>query len=131
MSLSLFADVVRASHRLMRRVRATERTMEYEQAGHAYRRQATGKSAGAEIDELYLSWGFKSIEGLELDGREPRYRFVDCSQGPRGLCREIIAAIKRECSLLKKNEKTNCRLSLSICQPGRMEVRRMPIKRPG
>jgi hypothetical protein len=51
-----------------------------------------------EIDRIYLSWGLRKIEGLEIDG-EPATPETAAARGPEELCREAVAAIKAECGL--------------------------------
>jgi hypothetical protein len=89
---------------LMRRVRQLSAQLEFEKAGPDVRDRLQASLLGAEIDELYLRWGLKTIEGLELDGCEPSIDSL-IALGPEALCREIIAAIKRECSLTEEERK--------------------------
>src|SRR3954471_22085507 len=83
---------------LMRRVRQLSTRMEFEKAGSEMADRLQASLLGAEIDELYLRWGLKEIEGLELDGCNA---YIDSliAFGPEALCREVVAAIKRECAL--------------------------------
>lgn len=89
---------------LMRRVRQLSAQLEFEKAGSDVGDRLQASLLGAEIDELYLRWGLKTIEGLELDGCEPSIDSL-ITTGPEALCREIIAAIKRECSLTEEERK--------------------------
>ena len=89
---------------LMRRVRELSSRVEYEQAGARIEDQIQASLLRAEIDELYLRWGLKKIEGLELDGNEADTDSL-ISDGPEPLCREIIAAVKRECALSEEERK--------------------------
>lgn len=89
---------------LMRRVRELSAQLEFENSGTQVVDRLQASLTGAAIDELYLKWGLISISGLNLDGRpaEPETLIV-C--GPEQLCREIIQAIKRECSLNEEERK--------------------------
>jgi hypothetical protein len=89
---------------LMRRVRQLSARMEFERAGSHVADQIQASLLGAEIDELYLRWGLVAIDGLELDG-DPATSETLVSHGPERLCQEIIAAIKRECSLTDEERK--------------------------
>lgn len=89
---------------LMRRVRDLSARIEYEQAGHRVEDRIQASLLRAEIDELYLRWGLKAIEGLELDNRPADIETL-ISAGPEPLCREIVAAIKRECALSEEERK--------------------------
>ncbi len=89
---------------LMRRVRQLSAQMEFEKAGSQVADQIHASLIGAEIDGLYLKWGLVAIEGLELDCGEVTAESL-VSHGPEALCREIIAAIKSECSLTDAERK--------------------------
>ncbi len=87
-----------------RRVELTRRI--WELAGRVEHLEAGGDARGkleaalvaAEIDRVYLSWGLRRIEGLTVDGEQATPDLV-AEQGPEGLCREVVAAIKAECGL--------------------------------
>jgi hypothetical protein len=51
-----------------------------------------------EIDRLYIEWGLLSLEGLTVDGEVCDGAML-LERGPEGLCSEISAAIKNECTL--------------------------------
>jgi hypothetical protein len=89
---------------LMRRVRELSGQIEYAQAGEQLSDKVQASVLRAEIDELYLRWGLTSIAGLELDGESASIDSLIC-KGPEALCREIITAIKRECSLGEEERK--------------------------
>jgi hypothetical protein len=89
---------------LMRRVRQLGGQFEFERAGSSIDDRLQASLTAAAIDELYLSWGLVSIEGLELDGRVASPESLALC-GPEALCREIIAAIKRECALTEEERK--------------------------
>jgi hypothetical protein len=89
---------------LMRRVRQLSSQYEFEHAGTRSEDRLQASLTAVAIDELYLSWGLISIDGLEIDGRiaEPERLALD---GPEELCREIIRAIKHECFLSEEERK--------------------------
>ena len=89
---------------LMRLVRQLAAKVEFARAGEKAEDAIAASLIGAEVDELYLRWGFKAIQGLEIDGREADVESLIAS-GPESLCREMIAAIKRECSLTEEERK--------------------------
>jgi hypothetical protein len=89
---------------LMRRVRQLSAKMEFARAGTGAEDAIEASLLGAEIDELYLRWGVIIIEGLDIDGRAADVDSL-IAAGPEPLCREMIAAIKRECSLTEEERK--------------------------
>ena len=89
---------------LMRRVRDLSSRIEYEQAGVRAEDEIRASVLRAEIDELYLRWGLSSLRGLKIDGRDADIESL-LSGGPEALCREIVAAIKRECALTEEDRK--------------------------
>jgi hypothetical protein len=89
---------------LMRRVRQVTGQLEFERAGSGIENRLQASLSAAAIDELYLSWGLISIEGLEVDSR-PATPETLALCGPEALCREIIDAIKRECALTEEERK--------------------------
>src|SRR4051794_14523778 len=89
---------------LMRLVRQLAAKVEFARAGEKAEDAIAASLIGAEVDELYLRWGFKAVQGLEIDGREADVESLIAS-GPEPLCREIITAIKRECSLTEEERK--------------------------
>jgi hypothetical protein len=89
---------------LMRRVRHLSAKMEFARAGAGVEDAIEASLLGAEIDELYLRWGFTAIEGLDIDGLAADLELL-IAAGPEPLCREIIAAIKRECWLTEEERK--------------------------
>jgi hypothetical protein len=89
---------------LMRRVRQLSARLEFARAGAGAADAIEASLLGAEIDELYLRWGLTAIEGLDIDGRAADGDSL-ITAGPEPLCREIIAAVKRECSLTDEERK--------------------------
>jgi hypothetical protein len=89
---------------LMRRVRQLSARMEFARAGAGTEDAIEASLLGAEIDELYLRWGLTAIHGLDIDGRAANVDSL-IAAGPEPLCREIITAVKRECSLTEEERK--------------------------
>jgi hypothetical protein len=89
---------------LMRRVRDLSARIEYDQAGGRAEDRIQAGVLRAEIDELYLRWGLSSLRGLRIDGGAADIESL-LSGGPEVLCREIVAAIKRECALTEEDRK--------------------------
>ena len=89
---------------LMRRVRHMSAQLEFENAGSSIDDRLNGSLTAAAIEELYLSWGLVSVEGLEIDGRSATPEALMLC-GPESLCREIIDSIRRECMLTEDERK--------------------------
>lgn len=89
---------------LMRRLRQLVGQHEFERAGSGIDDRLQASLTAAAVDELYLSWGLISIDGLELDGRAAQPESLALC-GPEPLCREIIDAVKRECGLTEEERK--------------------------
>lgn len=89
---------------LTRRIRELAQKFEYLEAGKEPRDQIEAALLATEIDTVYLRWGLKGIEGLNLDGNPATpERLV--AAGPEDLCREAIEAIKAECGLSEAERK--------------------------
>lgn len=89
---------------LMRRVRELSGRLDFALAGSGAPDRVDAALLAAEIDDLYLRWALMSVEGLEIDGAQADTdRLI--AAGPESLCREIVAAIKRECSLSEEERK--------------------------
>ena len=89
---------------LMRRVRQLSAQLEFARAGEDIADRVEASLAAAAIDEAYVRWGLLSVEGLEVDGQVPSVDTL-IHAGPEPLCREIVAAIKRECALTEEERK--------------------------
>ena len=83
---------------LMRTVRDLARRAEFLEAGQEPAGQMDAALLQAEIDMLYLTWGLRSISGLELDG-EPATPELLAERGPEELFREALAAVRAEAGL--------------------------------
>ena len=60
--------------------------------------------AQLEMDRVYVRWGLREVTGMEIDG-EPATPESVASEGPEGLFREVLAAIKAECGLAEAERK--------------------------
>ncbi len=95
---------------LGRRIELTRRAWELTgkaeclQASEDPREKLEAAALAAEIDQLYLKWGLKRVEGLTLDG-EPATPESLIAIGPEELSKEILTAIRRECGLTDEERK--------------------------
>ncbi len=66
--------------------------------------EAEAALLAGEIDNVYLAWGLREIEGLEIDGEKAtREKLIE--KGPEALVEEILAAIRREAGLSEAERK--------------------------
>ena len=91
---------------LMRRVRELARRMEFLQAGSAPGEQMDAALLQAEIDRLYVLWGLRGVNGLDLDGVQATPESL-AAAGPEELFREALAAVRAETGLTEEQRK-NC-----------------------
>jgi hypothetical protein len=89
---------------LTRRVRQAGERMEFHRAGESLLDKLDAAVAASEMDRLYLEWALARVEGLEVDGKAADAAAV-IDAGPEGLCREIVAEIRRECALGEEERK--------------------------
>lgn len=89
---------------LMRQVRELARRVEFFEAGQDPGQKMDASILQAEIDRLYLGWGLRSIAGLQLDGA-PATPELLAESGPEDLCREALAAVRRETGLTESERK--------------------------
>jgi hypothetical protein len=83
---------------LMRRIRELAGRIEFLEAGCEPKDKMDARLLRAEIDRLYLTWGLQEISGLQVDGRPATAEsLADC--GPEDLCREALAAVRKETAL--------------------------------
>jgi hypothetical protein len=89
---------------LMRQVRDLARKVEYLEAGDESGDRMEGGLLRAEIDKLYVQWGLRGVEGLEIDGVEATPEMLaEC--GPEDLFREALNAVRRETGLNDEERK--------------------------
>ncbi len=89
---------------LTRRIWELAGKVECLEAGADPRDKLEAAALTAEVERLYLRWGLKRVEGLKVDGVEAAPELL-AESGPEDLCREIVAAIKRECGLTDEERK--------------------------
>ncbi len=88
---------------LLRRLRDVAGKAECLAAGDS-REKLEAALLTSEIDELYLRWGLVRLNGLEVDGQPATAEWL-IAAGPEDVCREALAAIKRECGLSEEERK--------------------------
>src|SRR5690242_13495855 len=91
---------------LMRRVRALARQMEFLEAAREPADRMDAAMLQAEIDRLFLTWGLRSISGLQLDGVEASPDSL-AEVGPEDLFREALAAVRAETGLNEEERKNS------------------------
>ena len=116
---------------LMRRVRELARRMEFLEASREPGEKMDAGLLRAEIDRLYVEWGLRSVSGLQVDGEEATPEPSRRSRARRSYSAKRLRRFGQKRASPRLNEKTNRRLPLSVFQPGRLEVRRVPEDRPG
>ncbi len=89
---------------LTRRVRELTGRLRYLEAGDQIDERAEAAVLANEIEKLYLEWGLREIHGLVIDGQAATTALL-VEAGPEALCREISAAIRRECGLSEEERK--------------------------
>jgi hypothetical protein len=89
---------------LMRRIRELAGRMEFLRAGSDPKEQMDAGLVQAEIDRTYVSWGLRSVEGIELDG-EPATPEALAERGPEDLFREVLQAVKAETGITEAERK--------------------------
>ncbi len=89
---------------LARRIREVGRKAEYLEAGSDVRDKLEATVLGAEIDRVYLDWGLKGVEGMEIDGAAATPQSL-IDAGPVELVAEILGRIKAECGLTDDERK--------------------------
>ncbi|MEO8660910.1 MAG: hypothetical protein ABI693_20735 [Bryobacteraceae bacterium] len=89
---------------LIRQVRELSRKLEFLRTSDGIEDRLESSLLAGQIDTLYLEWGLSSVDGLVLDGVPATIAEV-ISKGPEELCREILDAIRKECSLSEDERK--------------------------
>ena len=89
---------------LVKRVRELAQQLEFFRAGTETQERVESVLLAAEIDKLYLEWGFIRVNGIDLNG-EPASKESLISSGPEALCSEILTAIREECGLTDDQRK--------------------------
>jgi len=68
--------------------------------------QAEAALLAGEIDRIYLGWGLRGVEGLEIDGEMVTPESV-VEKGPEGLVDEILEAIRGQAGLSEAERKNS------------------------
>ncbi len=89
---------------LMRQVRELAAQIEFLKAGPTEGEQMQAGILAAEIDRLYVRWGLREVNGLEIDGKRATPETL-ASDGPEELFLEALAAVKNECGLSEAERK--------------------------
>jgi hypothetical protein len=89
---------------LMRLVRELAPRLECFRAGAAKSDEIEAGLLSAEIDSLYLQWGLKDVEGLEIDGQTAGPDSL-LQAGPENLFHEALAYVKSACRLSEPEAK--------------------------
>jgi hypothetical protein len=89
---------------LMRRVRELARRMEFLEASSEPGEKMDAGLLRAEIDRLYMEWGLRSVEGLQVDGEQATPGLL-ADAGPEDLFREALAAVRVETGLTEPERK--------------------------
>ena len=90
---------------LMRQVRELARRVEFLGAGHDPGDKMDAALLQAEIEQLYVIWGVKAVEGLRVDGASAGPDML--AAGPEDVFREALAAVRREIGLNEEERKNS------------------------
>ncbi len=90
---------------LMRRVRELARRGEFLEAGQDAGDKMDAALLQAEIEQLFVTWGVKAVEGFTVDGVIAGPDML--AAGPEDMFREALAAVRQEIGL-NEDERKNC-----------------------
>uniref|UniRef100_Q01Z35 Uncharacterized protein n=1 Tax=Solibacter usitatus (strain Ellin6076) TaxID=234267 RepID=Q01Z35_SOLUE len=90
---------------LMRRVRELSRRAEFLGAGQDPTDRMDAALLQAEIEQLYVAWGVKAVEGLTVNGIVASPEVL--ADGPEEVFREALAAVRRELGLSEEERKNS------------------------
>jgi hypothetical protein len=91
---------------LMRRVRELARRVEFLEAGKEPSDRMDAAMLQAEIDRLFVSWGLRSVAGLQVDGAEASPESL-AEAGPEDLFREALAVVRAQTGLTEEERKNS------------------------
>ena len=89
---------------LTQQIRDLAARREFLEAGESPGNKMDSALVASEIDRIYLLWGLKEINGLELDGAPATPESL-IANGPEDLFREVVALIKHQCGLSEAERK--------------------------
>jgi predicted nucleic acid-binding Zn ribbon protein len=90
---------------LMRRVRELARRAEFLGAGQEPADKMDAALLQAEIEQLYVTWGVKAVQGLTVNGIAASPELL--AEGPEDLFREALAAVRKELGLSQEERKNS------------------------
>jgi hypothetical protein len=90
---------------LMRRVRELARRAEFLGAGQDPADRMDAALLQAEIEQLYVAWGVKAVEGLTVNGIAAGPELL--AEGPEEVFREALAAVRKELGLSEEERKNS------------------------
>ncbi len=90
---------------LMRRVRELARRAEFQGAGQEPADKMDAALLQAEIEQLYVTWGVKAVEGLTVNGIAASPELL--IEGPEVVFREALAAVRKELGLSEEERKNS------------------------
>jgi hypothetical protein len=88
---------------LATKIREIATRLEFLNAGDGSEQMEAAILTG-EIERLYVQWGLRKIVGLDIDG-VPATPETLIDSGPEELFREVLEAVKSECSLSETERK--------------------------
>ena len=89
---------------LMRQIRDLASRLEFHQAGTGELDQMDASILKVEIEKAYLTWGLKSVDGLELDGQRATPPLL-LESGPECLVQEALEAVRAQAGLSETERK--------------------------
>ncbi|MEX2263562.1 MAG: hypothetical protein WD696_16515, partial [Bryobacteraceae bacterium] len=89
---------------LTRQVRELCRKAEFLQAGVTPGEKAEAALLSFEIERLYVLWGLREVQGLEIDGAPATPEAV-VSTGPEEFFAEVLQTVKAQCGLTETERK--------------------------
>jgi hypothetical protein len=90
---------------LVKRLREEGAALAFHEAGDSLEDRMRAAELNATLEAIYVKWGTVSIQGLTIDGKEATPEGL-VAGGPEALCREIAAAVRKEC-FLDEDERKN------------------------
>ncbi len=91
---------------LMRSIRELARRLDFLQAGQEPGDKMDAALLQAEIDRLYVTWGIRSVEGLQVDGVAVTSESL-AEAGPEEVFREALEIVRRQTGLTEEERKNS------------------------
>ncbi len=89
---------------LMRRIRELARKKEFLDAGQHVGDKMDAALLEAEIERLFVTWGIRAVNGLNVDGAEATPEAL-AEVGPEELFREALASVRSQIGLTEEERK--------------------------